>query len=74
MNPITRPPTAKQTSILRYIKLYLKLRRRFPSTRTIQQAFGFKSQNAAVCHLRALARRKLINHTNGKYSLPTPTA
>jgi repressor LexA len=74
MNPITRPPTAKQTSILNFVTHFVYLYGVFPSTRIIQQAFGFKSQNAAVCHLRALARRKLINHTNGRYSLPTPAA
>ena len=67
MNPITRPPTTKQREILNYIKT----QPRFPSTRTIQHAFGFKSQNAAVCHLQALVRRKLLNHTKGGYSLTT---
>lgn len=71
MNPITRPPTTKQREVLHFIKFHLKRNHHFPSTRTLQQAFGFKSQNAAVCHLQALVRRKLLNHTKGGYSLPT---
>lgn len=67
MNPITRPPTTRQQEILNFVKSHIN----FPSTRTIQQAFGFKSQNAAVCHLQALVKRKLLNHTKGGYSLPT---
>lgn len=66
-HPITRPPTRRQLSILSYLQTLPQ----FPSTRTLQQAFGFKSQNAAVCHLNALVRRKLLNYSKGGYSLPT---
>lgn len=37
-----------------------------PSIRDIQRHFGFKSTNAAFCHLRALARRGLIEQLGGK--------
>lgn len=70
MNPITRPPTSKQGEILDFVTLFHEIHKRLPSTRTIQKAFGFKSQNAAVCHLQALVRRRLLNHTKGGYSLP----
>lgn len=70
MNPITRPPTTKQREILTFVTTYHRLFKKFPSTRKIQRPFGFKSQNAAVCHLQALVRRKLLNHTKGGYSLP----
>jgi len=70
-HPITRPATLRQLNILYSIKLHLKLHNRFPSTRTLQQTFGFKSQNAVICHLNALVRRKLLNHRKGGYSLPT---
>ena len=73
LNPITRPPTTKQLALMKFVWIYTMTNNHFPSTRTIQQAFGFKSQNAAVCHLQALVRRKLLNHTKGGYSLPTQT-
>ncbi|HZZ59340.1 MAG TPA: transcriptional repressor LexA [Opitutaceae bacterium] len=37
-----------------------------PSIRDIQRHFGFKSTNAAFCHLRALAKRGLIEQLGGK--------
>ena len=71
MNPITRPPTEKQRAILNFITTYHRVFHKVPSTRFIQKAFLFKSQNAAVYHLQALVRRRLLNHTKGGYSLPT---
>ena len=73
MNPITRPPTTRQQEILNFVQKYHHSTGRFPSTRQIQFAFFFKSQNAAVTHLQALVRRKLLNHTKGGYSLPPTT-
>lgn len=70
-HPITRPPTPKQRAILNLIFTYHRIFHKVPSTRYIQSAFLFKSQNAAVCHLNALVRRKLLNHSKGGYSLPT---
>lgn len=72
-HPITRPPTPKQLAIRSYITTYHRIFHAVPSTRNIQLRFGFKSQNSAVCHLKALVRRKLLNHSKGGYSLPTQT-
>lgn len=69
-HPITRPPTQRQREILNFVIQFTAHSQRLPSTRTLQQAFGFKSQNSAVCHLKALVRRRLLNHTMGGYSLP----
>ena len=71
MNPITRPPTLRQREILDFVVSHKITSGVFPSTRKIQHQFRFKSQNAAVCHLQALVRRRLLNHTKGGYSLPT---
>ncbi len=70
-HPITRPATLRQREILNYVTLFHEIHKRLPSTRKIQHQFGFKSQNAAICHLNALVRRKLLNHEKGGYSLPT---
>lgn len=72
-HPITRPPTPRQLAVLNFVTLFHESHKRLPSTRRIQHQLGFKSQNAAVCHLNALVRRKLLNHSKGGYSLPTKT-
>jgi len=72
-HPITRPPTLRQREILNYATTYTNWHKHFPSTRTIQLFFLFKSQNSVICHLNALVRRRLLNHEKGGYSLPTQT-
>lgn len=53
-------PTAKQAEVLNFIKSYRKERGCSPSTREIQEYFGFQSQTAAVNHVKALARKGLV--------------
>jgi SOS-response transcriptional repressor LexA len=58
-------PTAKQQEVLDFLKAYRKARGYSPSTREIQEYFGFQSQTAAVNHLKALAKKGLVKvHPN----------
>ena len=57
--------TARQQEVLDYLQ---SVHRRFgimPSTREIQEHFGFASQTAAVSHLRALERKGAITRREG---------
>lgn len=49
--------TEKQEAILDYIRSVQAEQGMPPSTRQIQRQFGYSSQNAAMNHLRALARK-----------------
>ena len=52
--------TEKQEAILEYVRQVQAERSVPPSTREIQRHFGHASQNAAMSHLRALARKEQI--------------
>jgi len=58
--------TEKQQAVLDFIRDYQQGRGMPPSSREIQRHFGFKSQNAAVCHLRALAGKDMIDQLDGR--------
>ena len=53
--------TEKQEAILDFIRSVQTERGMPPSTRQIQRQFGYESQNAAMNHLRALARKGQIH-------------
>ncbi len=57
--------TEKQEAILDYIRRVQSERSVPPSTRQIQRQFGYESQNAAMNHLRALARKGQIHQIDG---------
>lgn len=57
--------TEKQEAILDYIRSVQLERGLPPSTRQIQRQFGYGSQNAAMNHLRALARKGQIHQNDG---------
>jgi repressor LexA len=52
--------TERQQAVLDFIRGHQTLKGVPPSSREIQRHFGFASQNAAVCHLRALANKGLV--------------
>lgn len=52
--------TEKQQKVLDYLREYQRDNGVMPSTRDIQQHFGFASQTAAVSHLRALEKKGVI--------------
>lgn len=58
--------TEKQEAILDYVRAVQAERGMPPSTRDIQRQFGYASQNAAMNHLRALARKGVIEQINGR--------
>lgn len=58
--------TEKQQAVLDYIRQHQQDTGVPPSVRDIQRQFGFKSPNAAFTHLRALARKGLIEQLAGK--------
>jgi repressor LexA len=58
--------TARQQEVLDFIRRQQQQTGFPPSSREIQAYFGFQSQTAAMNHLRALARKGVINRTPGK--------
>ena len=58
--------TARQHQVLTYIEDSLEKTGVMPSTREIQEHFGFASQTAAMNHLRALERKGVIVRLPGK--------
>jgi repressor LexA len=57
--------TEKQEAILDFIRRVQQERGIPPSTREIQRQFGYESQNAAMNHLRALARKGQLHQADG---------
>jgi len=58
--------THRQQEVLEYISQSQMQTGVMPSTREIQEHFGFSSQTAAVNHLRALERKGVIQRRAGK--------
>ena len=58
--------TDRQQQVLDYLKYATQANGITPSTREIQQHFGFSSQTAAVSHLKALERKGAIKRLAGK--------
>ncbi|MCB1064464.1 MAG: repressor LexA, partial [Verrucomicrobiae bacterium] len=58
--------TARQQELLDYLKDEHANSGIMPSTREIQEHFGFASQTAAVSHLRALERKGVLRRLPNK--------
>lgn len=58
--------TERQQQVLDYISLSQARTGVIPSTREIQEYFGFASQTAAMNHLKALERKGVISRRAGK--------
>lgn len=58
--------TQRQQEILDYLRRSQRQTGLMPSTREIQHHFGFASQTAAMSHLRALERKRVILRLPGK--------
>ncbi len=69
----TKKMTNRQLAILQFMKQHLVENQRLPTVREIANAFGIRSPNGVIYHLRALARRGAIvhleNHRAGSYRL-----
>lgn len=58
--------TKRQMEVYDFLAAHEKTHGRPPSTRDIQRQFQFKSQNAAMNHLRALAKKNFIGQLAGR--------
>lgn len=58
--------TDRQKELLDFLKSEFSTKGIMPSTREIQAHFGFKSQTAAMGHLRALEKKGVIQRLPGK--------
>lgn len=58
--------TSRQQEILDFLKRQQRETGVIPSTREIQEHFGFASQTAAMSHLRALEKKGVIERLPGK--------
>jgi repressor LexA len=58
--------TTRQQELFDFLRGYQRREGVMPSTRDIQQHFGFASQTAAMSHLRALERKGVIRRLAGK--------
>lgn len=66
--------TRRQEEVLEFVREHQREHGHPPTTREVQAHFGFASQTAAVDHLRALARKGVLQHLAGKARglLPPP--
>ena len=58
--------TDRQNQLVDFLRSYQRQQGVMPSTRDIQQHFGFASQTAAMSHLKALERKGAIRRLAGK--------
>jgi repressor LexA len=58
--------TERQQELVVFLRTYQRTHGVMPSTRDIQQHFGFASQTAAMSHLKALERKGAIRRLAGK--------
>jgi repressor LexA len=58
--------TDRQNQLVGFLRSYQRQHGVMPSTRDIQQHFGFASQTAAMSHLKALERKGAIRRLAGK--------
>lgn len=58
--------TERQHQLVGFLRAYQRQHGVMPSTRDIQQHFGFASQTAAMSHLKALERKGAIRRLAGK--------
>jgi SOS-response transcriptional repressor LexA len=57
-----RPPTPRQLEILEYLRAYVAEHRMPPTIREICRFFHVNT-NAAMCHLRSMQRKGMVEHT-----------
>lgn len=64
------PLTDMQMAVFSFCQEWLEERQSFPSTRVLAASFGFKSQNAACCHLNALVKKGYLTRWSFEYKDP----
>lgn len=58
--------TSRQREVLQFLRAFYDENGFMPSTREVQEHFGWSSQNAAVQHLKALEAKGLIKRQKGR--------
>ena len=58
--------TARQSSVLRWIKRYMATKHIPPTVRDIGRGVGIRSPNGVMIHLRALVKKGAIKRTRRK--------
>lgn len=67
MTTTTQPPlTTRQREIRDWIEAYIGLNGFSPSIRELCDAFGFKTPNGGLCHLRPLRRKGVVSWIDGR--------
>lgn len=67
--------TPRQAEVLAFVREYMQSHGMPPTREDIMRAFGFRSPNAAECHLRTLARKgalEILAGTSRGIRLPDP--
>ena len=59
------PLTARQREILAWVNAYIAERGYSPCVRELCCAFGFKSNNGAMCHLLPLKKKGFVTWVDG---------
>jgi repressor LexA len=60
-----QPLTARQQDVLTWIAGYINTHEYPPTLREIQHAFGWKTPNAAKCHLEPLRKKGYVTWVEG---------
>jgi len=61
-----QPITARQQDVLDWIDGYINTHGFSPTLQEIQHAYGWRTKNAVMCHLRPLRRKGYIDWLDGK--------
>ena len=60
-----QPLTARQTDVLNWISGFIDVHGFSPTIREIQHAYGWKTPNAAKCHLEPLRKKGRVTWQEG---------
>ena len=58
------PPTARQLEVLDFMRAFLAENDEMPPMWVIAKHFGFRSENAAQCHVDALMRKGFLERNS----------
>lgn len=67
------PVTERQLQVYRWICDYVAANGFSPTVGELCAAFKFRSKNGAICHLRPLRRRGMVDWIDGKARTLRPT-
>ena len=61
--PKNRKPTLPQAAVLEMLRRYWRDNGRPPTVREIGESLGIASTNGVMCHLKALVKKGLVEHS-----------